>query len=285
MDDDDPVENGKFEQMLRGQEEPIVNPTAFDRDEVVDQIVEFAVKNAHYWADLEPESTTTIRDRCEGATFSMLVMLDGCDLSMPGFLLSPNVAEEDEEWRIKRGIRFYNPDEFVNSQAEMHDLFYPKLRELEDAKKEKGICPPDEYQDIYKGWLLTSESKIKPLTGQQVMQQIAGAAYDVAEDWALTANLSITERCHGVAHDVLKVLQGNGDDMPAFRLVPITMDGDNRNLPTARDSGVPGDSSSPFRRWPYEDKITVGNNLTNEYARLYDSFRDRLSVSAKDLFD
>lgn len=83
-------------------------PRAYTADEVRDMLLERLVAVARYWADL-PETdratgrTFTLRDRCEGVLFSVLVTLDGESIGLPGFDLVPTPHPDDKAYHQSQG--------------------------------------------------------------------------------------------------------------------------------------------------------------------------------------
>lgn len=284
LPDDDKIENTWYEKALRGQDEPLKEPREYTREEVVRQLVESFAKDAHYWSTVKLEKgRDNVAYRCDGVAFSILSMLDGCDIGMPGFLLSVNSDEEDAEWRIKRGINYYNPDEFVNSREMMHDLYHDVVRELEVKRIAAGEAKRDKpFEDIYNAIDVKPDSYLPNLNPLQVSQRIVKAAHRIASTWGdAKADMSNAERCHAVAHGVLGIFEGKYEDIPQMTISPVVpREGRNSLMPREEI----GNYESRIMNWPYEERVMV-NGLPREYAEEYERFKPRFAASAKDLFD
>jgi hypothetical protein len=129
------------------------------------------------------------------------------------------------------------------------------------------------------------------LTREEALDAIARAALNKAElmwgESRMSSRLTIDDRVYGAVYSTLKLLQeGVEGRIPPFDLVP--------QLPLDEATTEP---TIPVRR---EEKIVLGGwpqdpislaatptdpvSLTSTYADIYDSFRERLAASARDLF-
>jgi len=75
-----------------------------------------------YWSttDLNDADGDSIQRRIRGAAFSILVMLDGEAMDIPGFRVLPSPHEDDKAFHMARGERWY-PDD-VNIAGVLHEL-------------------------------------------------------------------------------------------------------------------------------------------------------------------
>jgi len=63
-----------------------------------------------YWADEGTEgplANQSLRQRCEGVAFSILVTLDGEDAELPGFVVAPNPHPDDKIYCREHDLDWY----------------------------------------------------------------------------------------------------------------------------------------------------------------------------------
>jgi hypothetical protein len=98
-------------------------PTPYSTDEVRKKFLDAVWSHIHYWETIpltEPD-----RSRVEGAAFSILAMLDGSNVDIPGFLVIPNPHPDDKAYCIERGERWYPPAALKNDiGGALHEQFY-----------------------------------------------------------------------------------------------------------------------------------------------------------------
>lgn len=111
-------------------------PREYTDEEITDQFMRFLWSTIRYWETVQrPEwdmdtEISEQRHRMEGLVFSILAMLDGVSMGLPGFILAPSVAPEDQEFHQRNGENWY-PD---NNEAAaklrgvlsggLHEVFY-----------------------------------------------------------------------------------------------------------------------------------------------------------------
>jgi hypothetical protein len=98
-----------------------LEPRAWTENEVRDEFMQACRDNAHYWATTP--NGGTVKERCEGVAFSMLVMFDGCKGMLPAYKITVDPAPEDKEYCIEQGINWYEPGTEI-SNGYLHELFY-----------------------------------------------------------------------------------------------------------------------------------------------------------------
>ena len=103
----------------------------YTTDEIRERFLETVRRNIDYW---EKEARVeTIRDRIEGAIFSTLVLLDGGNGSIPGFIVAPLPHPTDKDYHIDNGKDYYPDNNEVEVKGDisgcLHELLYKKEEE------------------------------------------------------------------------------------------------------------------------------------------------------------
>lgn len=100
-------------------------PRAYTSDELRDKFLHEVRTIAAYWAGLPDHDRATgkamtVRDRCDGVAFSILSVLDGATLDIPGVDLVFQSAEEDKEYYIQNGENWIEPGTVASSPLRYH---------------------------------------------------------------------------------------------------------------------------------------------------------------------
>lgn len=74
-----------------------------------------------YWSYQEGMSD---KDKVEGVAFSILTMLDGCSLDMPGFIVAPLPHEDDKEYDIENGENYYPQNHNSNVKCDIAGVLH-----------------------------------------------------------------------------------------------------------------------------------------------------------------
>jgi hypothetical protein len=101
------------------------SPRAYTSDELRDKFLHEVRTIAAYWAGLPDHDRATgkamtVRDRCDGVAFSILSVLDGATLDIPGIDLVFQSAEEDKEYYIQNGENWIEPGTVVSTTLRYH---------------------------------------------------------------------------------------------------------------------------------------------------------------------
>lgn len=72
-----------------------------------------------YWNNQKSDTL----DKLEGLAFSILSMIDGCSMDLPGYNLSPISDEETIEYLKRNGENYY-PVNSPDIGGYLHELFY-----------------------------------------------------------------------------------------------------------------------------------------------------------------
>lgn len=95
-------------------------PRAYTAEEARTMFLKQVLNIARYWADLPDKQTA--RERCEGAAFSILVLLDGGSAMFPAFDLRVHPHPDDAAYCIEHGENYYEPNMLINN-CELHEEF------------------------------------------------------------------------------------------------------------------------------------------------------------------
>lgn len=96
-------------------------PRAWTEDEVRDEFLQAFRDKAHYWATTP--NGGTVKERCEGVAFSILVMLDGGSGMLPAYKVTVDPHPEDKAYCIAEGTNYYEPGTEITN-GYLHELFY-----------------------------------------------------------------------------------------------------------------------------------------------------------------
>lgn len=98
-------------------------PRALTEQEVRELFLIQVRTMVRYWAGEHPLSNVpenyTAIERCDGVAFSILAIIDGCDLNLPAFSLTPLPAESDADYYRAHGENWY-PDD-IDIGGALHD--------------------------------------------------------------------------------------------------------------------------------------------------------------------
>ena len=75
-------------------------PTEMTIEQIREAFLEGVRNHIDYW--LNETKASTSKDKLEGLAFSLMSMLDGCDINIPRFIVVPNPHEDDKEYDRKK---------------------------------------------------------------------------------------------------------------------------------------------------------------------------------------
>lgn len=112
-------------------------------DEIRNEFINRVHDIIDYW-DINLNSKSK-RDKLEGVAFSILSLIDGCQIGHPRFILAPNPCPEDKEFWREEGASTYYPENYMNNincdiSGCLHELFY-HIKDERDKKYMSGISP------------------------------------------------------------------------------------------------------------------------------------------------
>lgn len=95
-------------------------PRPYTEAEAVQLYLERFRRIAKYWAEV-PNQTDL--ERCQGAVFSILTLIDGATI-VPGLILTPNPHPDDKEYFEAEGQNWFEPGMKLNPG--WHEMFFEK---------------------------------------------------------------------------------------------------------------------------------------------------------------
>lgn len=110
---------------------------AFTTEEIRDKFIRQVEAVTGYWIKQGTDSGQSHREVAEGVAYSILAILDGSHMALPGFIVAPSPHESDEVFHIENGDNFYpyNDPEAVKSDIAgyLHEIvFQDKSKEEEE---------------------------------------------------------------------------------------------------------------------------------------------------------
>lgn len=93
---------------------------AYTEEETRELFLEHVRDLVDYWNAQKVDRKEAI----EGIAFSILTVLDGSTIALPGFRVSPICPEEDVKYYKKSGKNYY--DESIDIAGCLHEHFYKK---------------------------------------------------------------------------------------------------------------------------------------------------------------
>lgn len=102
--------------------EMTTTPRAYTETEVRDEFITSTIDIAKKWAALPDK---TVQERCYGVAGSILQLIDGKSLYMPGFKMTVNPHPDDKAYCISQGKNWYEPGlDITSTQDKLQELFY-----------------------------------------------------------------------------------------------------------------------------------------------------------------
>ena len=108
----------------------------FTKEEIKQKFVKQILADIDYCENMMPPGTS-VHDRLSQLAFNILVDLDGESAALPGFLVVPHPAKEDQEYHEKQGENYY-PYVRKKTQAILCDIggsLHEELCRQQDKKK------------------------------------------------------------------------------------------------------------------------------------------------------
>jgi len=87
----------------------------YTTDEVQEQFLNLVRRNVAYWKS-QARRGGTLEDALEGLAFSILVLLDGGAMGMPGFIVAPDPHPTDREYHQESGENWFPENHEAKAQ-------------------------------------------------------------------------------------------------------------------------------------------------------------------------
>ena len=99
-------------------------PHELMRDETRNIFLNGVIALIDFWKNIPG---IPVERRIEGMALSVLSTLDGEDMSLPAFRVSPDPEPEDAQWLRAHGMNWYSPE--VDISGSLHELLIARLRD------------------------------------------------------------------------------------------------------------------------------------------------------------
>lgn len=103
--------------------ENTANCRAFTSEELRDQILDHMRQIAAYWATVGGDRT--VQERIEGALFSTLSLLDGCNVEVCAFDLVAKPHPDDKQYSIEQDENWVEPGTVISDM--LHEHWYKPI--------------------------------------------------------------------------------------------------------------------------------------------------------------
>ncbi len=110
---------------------------AYSKREIKDMFIKHVRMIASEWSKYENK---TPLERCQGTAFSILAMIDGCQVGFPLVNLSIEPAEEDKEYHKSLNENYFERGMIFNDEYSLHDEFYREERERLREERKNATC-------------------------------------------------------------------------------------------------------------------------------------------------
>lgn len=107
-------------------------PRPYTKDEASRKLVGHMISIAEEWANLEGDRSPM--DRMKGMLHSILVLLDGGTMAFPRIDLVPQYCPEDVDFLREQCRNWLAPNEPINDECSLHDLFNSMEHERKAAE-------------------------------------------------------------------------------------------------------------------------------------------------------
>lgn len=97
---------------------------AYTHDEIQDLFLKHVESCTDYWDRQEPNK----RKAMEGLAFSIMTMIDGCAMGIPGFSVMPCPYSDDKAYHKDRGENWFPKN--VDIGGSLHELIFKDRKPL-----------------------------------------------------------------------------------------------------------------------------------------------------------
>ncbi len=102
-----------------------MKPRELTVEEVRNKFLKHCRLLVDYWDKVEDRTT---KEKISGAIFSVLAMLDGSNIDLPGFIVAPRPHENDKKFCKKEGENWYPENHKSNIKCDiggsLHEMFH-----------------------------------------------------------------------------------------------------------------------------------------------------------------
>ena len=115
--------------------------TPYTEDECKELFLQHCRAHVRYWQDLYRNQGKDAEEAIEGAVHSVLSTLDGCSLSIPGFLIIPYLQQDDHDYMVAQGERPWPvTDEtaianLTDIGGDLHQYFYQENQKIDKGSQ------------------------------------------------------------------------------------------------------------------------------------------------------
>ena len=100
-------------------------PRQYTEAETREMFLKHVWEIVEYWQALPGK---TEKEKMAGEAFSILSMIDGCQVDICGFIVAPYPHPNDKEYRIEQGRNYFAENHMVDVTSDiagtLHELFY-----------------------------------------------------------------------------------------------------------------------------------------------------------------
>ena len=105
------------------------------QDEVRDKLIEHLKVMVRYWNSVDEIDTL---EKLEGMAFSVLSMLDGCSMDVPGFIVAPCPHPDDKEYCKEEGENWFPQNHESEVNCDISGDLHEHFAQWENRKKKES---------------------------------------------------------------------------------------------------------------------------------------------------
>ena len=107
------------EEVQVSTESKLYNSRAYTAEEVQDKFLTEVEHAVSYWSNSNPEME--LDERLQGLTYSIMSLIDGSHMELPGFKLIPSIHPADKQQALDMGLDYY---EEVDIAGTLHEVIF-----------------------------------------------------------------------------------------------------------------------------------------------------------------
>jgi hypothetical protein len=100
----------------------VIMSRPYTADEGFEAFLQTVAGIAEYWAK-ESHATSPL-DRCNGVAFSILSLIDGCNIALPAIRLLMDPHSTDKEYHELHGENWWPKDLDITENNSLHELYH-----------------------------------------------------------------------------------------------------------------------------------------------------------------